>query len=215
MVLSRTPVLLAGTALLALAGCGNGADAPRSDPGATEPIASASPSAPGPEDAVSAPTATPTPPTLQPPLPTSTPEPGQPVPPAPPAPPPPPLTASDKGEKGARGVLLAWARALENRQFALARAQFGHPPSSEAAFVRWWERYATITVAVPGGEMDAGAGSLTYTAPATVTGTTRDGKPFRLQGDVVLRRVNDVDGATPAQLRWHIDSADLQAVPVR
>ena len=128
--------------------------------------------------------------------------------PAPPA----QLSEADKGEKGARAVLLTWARALENRQFDTAWAQFRHPQSSREAFVRWWGRYRTITVAVPGGEMDAGAGSLYYTAPATLTGTRANGGPFRLEGTVVLRRVNDVDGASPAQLRWGIESADLKDV---
>jgi hypothetical protein len=30
-----------------------------------------------------------------------------------------------------------------------------------------------------------------------------------LKGDVVLRRVNDVPGATEEQLRWHIESTTL------
>jgi len=42
-----------------------------------------------------------------------------------------------------------------------------------------------------------------------------EGKPFRLEGEVVLRRVNDVDGATADQLRWHIAQADLKSVSVR
>lgn len=116
-----------------------------------------------------------------------------------------------KGVKGARAVLLTWARALENRQFGTAWDQFGNPPASRAAFTKWWQRYRTITVSVLNGEMEGAAGSSYYTAPAIVTGETIEGKAFRLQGDVILRRVNDVDGATPAQLRWHIESADLKA----
>lgn len=116
----------------------------------------------------------------------------------------------DKSEQGARAVLVSWARALENHQYPLAWAQFINPPSSQADFTRWWQRYRTIRVTLGPGEGDAGMGSIYYTAPATLTGTTVAGKPFRLQGDVVVRRVNDVDGATPAQLRWHIGSADLK-----
>ncbi|GGY93812.1 hypothetical protein ACFSTD_16665 [Novosphingobium colocasiae] len=126
----------------------------------------------------------------------------------------PPMTQAERGEKGARAVLLTWARALENRRFDEAWAQFRYPQSSRAAFAQWWSRYRTITVAVPGGEMDAGAGSLYYTAAAVLTGVRQDGSRYRLEGDVVLRRVNDVDGATPAQLRWGIESADLKDVAV-
>jgi len=118
---------------------------------------------------------------------------------------------ADKGEKGARAVLLTWARALENKQFDTAWSQFGDPPASREDYARWWSRYRTITVAVPTGSMDAGAGSLYYSSHATLTGLTRTGQPYRLEGTVVLRRVNDVPGATPAQLRWHIESAVLQS----
>jgi hypothetical protein len=121
------------------------------------------------------------------------------------------LSAADKGEKGARAVLLTWARALENKQFDTAWNQFGDPPASREDYARWWSRYRTITVAVPTGSMDAGAGSLYYSSHATLTGLTRTGQPYRLEGTVVLRRVNDVTGATPAQLRWHIESAVLQS----
>jgi len=116
----------------------------------------------------------------------------------------------DKSQQGARNVLITWARALENHQFGQAWAQFIHPPSSQADFTRWWQRYRTIRVTLGPGVGDAAMGSIYYTAPATLTGMTTTGKPFRLQGDVVVRRVNDVDGATPAQLRWHIGSADLK-----
>jgi hypothetical protein len=128
-------------------------------------------------------------------------------------PPPAPLPSKDeKTEKGARAVAQTWARALETHQFGLAWEQFGSPPASRAAYAKWWERYRTIRVTLGRGESDAAMGSVYYTVPATLTGTTVAGKPFRLEGNVVMRRVNDVDGATPAQLRWHIGTADLKDV---
>jgi hypothetical protein len=51
------------------------------------------------------------------------------------------------------------------------------------------------------GESEGAAGSIYYTAPVTIIDGAR-----RLTGEVVLRRVNDVPGATPEQLRWHIES---------
>lgn len=129
----------------------------------------------------------------------------------PPALPPRPTPQAEKGEAGARAVLQTWAHALESQQFDLAWQQFGdQPPASRSAYAKWWQRYSTIKVTLGKGTGDAAMGSLYYSAPATLTGTTIEGKPFRLQGDVVVRRVNDVDGATPAQLRWHIGSADLK-----
>jgi hypothetical protein len=102
---------------------------------------------------------------------------------------------------------------LENRDFARAWAQFGNPPATREDYARWWSRFRTIRVEVPTGTMDAGAGSLYYSSHATLAGLRVDGKPFRLEGTVILRRVNDVPGATAEQLRWHLESAVLQETP--
>ena len=66
-----------------------------------------------------------------------------------------------------------------------------------------------ITVAVPTGTMEGAAGSSYYTAPVTITATDKDGRPVRIEGEAVLRRVNDVPGATAAQLRWHFERLTL------
>ncbi|MGJ0238809.1 hypothetical protein ACQEPB_09865 [Novosphingobium fluoreni] len=197
------------SAIVMLAGCGGN--------GASEATASNAPA-----DAATTETVLPaatdaavaTPPVMPPPVPMPPTPPASDISAPPPAPPPPVSSVTPeamKGVKGARAVLLTWARALENRQFGTAWDQFGSPPASRAAFTKWWQRYRTISVSVPTGEMEGAAGSSYYTAPAIVTGETIEGKPFKLQGGVILRRVNDVDGATPAQLRWHIESADLKA----
>ena len=124
-----------------------------------------------------------------------------------------PLTPDQKGEKGARDVIAAWAQGLEQGDYGQAWAQYrrGTDPT-RAAFTKWWQRYRDMKVSIGAGEMDAGAGSLFYTAPITITGKTADGKPFRLEGPINLRRVNDVDGATADQLRWHIGNTDLKTV---
>ena len=199
-------VLFLSGAALALAGCS------RSEPGApatsgasSDVTVSEAPSTPSPvANGAASPASSPLP------TPISSPPPAPPL--APPLPP--RLTPEvEKGEPGARTVLQTWAHALESRQFGLAWEQFGdQPPASRSAYAKWWQRYRTIKVTLGKGEGDAAMGSLYYTAPATLTGTTVGGQPFRLQGDVVVRRVNDVDGATPAQLRWHIGSADLKDV---
>ncbi|HUQ13484.1 MAG TPA: hypothetical protein VM055_04335 [Novosphingobium sp.] len=132
------------------------------------------------------------------------------------SPPPPPsdlaapaLTPeAEKGEKGARNVLLEWARALEGRDFARADAQWGEA-AGEAHSAERYARYQTITVAFGNGEIEGAAGSLYYTVPVTVTGRSAGGATETLDGTIAVRRVNDVDGATPAQLRWHIASIVL------
>jgi hypothetical protein len=125
-----------------------------------------------------------------------------------------PAAKAEKGEEGARKVLSTWAHALEERQFRRAWEQFDHPPSTVDAYTRWWSRYRTIAVSIGMGRSEGAAGSIYYTAPATLTGRTNDSRPFRMVGEVVLRRVNEVPGAAPRQLRWHIESADLKNAPV-
>ena len=125
---------------------------------------------------------------------------------------------AEKGEKGARNVLLTWGRALENKDFARAYAQYGDHGAksgmSEKAFAERFSKYSTITVAMPSGTMEGAAGSSYYTAPTTIIGKLKSGGGYALQGPVVLRRVNDVPGATAEQLRWHIESADLKPRPI-
>ena len=117
-----------------------------------------------------------------------------------------------KGVKGARNMLLAWARGIELREFDQAWNLMGDAAKaqlSRAQFNARFQPLRNITVAVPTGTMEGAAGSSYYTAPATITGTRADGSKATLKGEVVLRRVNDVPGATPEELAWHIEQVNL------
>ena len=118
-----------------------------------------------------------------------------------------------KTETGARAILLAWARGIELREFDQAWNLMGDAAkaqTSKSQFNALFHPLRDITVAVPGGDMEGAAGSIYYTVPTTVTGTRADGSKVTLKGDVILRRVNDVDGATPEQLQWHIAQMNLK-----
>lgn len=105
-------------------------------------------------------------------------------------------------------VMIEWARAVSLRDWKLARAYWGDHGErsglSEPAFVAKWGALGDPQVDIGKGTQEGAAGSSYYTAPVTI----RDGKRT-IKGEVVLRRVNDVDGATPEQLRWHIESTTL------
>ena len=116
--------------------------------------------------------------------------------------------AAEKGVKGARNVLLEWARALERREFARADAQWGMG-ADQAGSAAGFAKFRTITVGIGEGAVEGGAGSLYYEVPVTVTGVAKDGVSHNLAGSVTARRVNDVDGATPSQLRWHLAGLNL------
>jgi len=124
-----------------------------------------------------------------------------------------PLTPeAAKTEQGARANLLAWARGIELREFDQAWNLMGdaaRAQTSKARFRALFQPLREISVAVPGGQIEGAAGSSYYTVPTTITGTRADGTKAELKGEVVLRRVNEVPGATPAQLRWHIERVTL------
>jgi len=105
-------------------------------------------------------------------------------------------------------VLRAWAAAVEARDWAAVRAFWGDHGArsglSEAAFAARWAGLQHPKVTLSKGEGEGAAGSLYYTAPVRIIDSTRV-----IAGEVVVRRVNDVDGASSEQLRWHIESTTL------
>ncbi len=116
---------------------------------------------------------------------------------------------AEKGEPGARKVLLDFARAIQFEDFDRAYAMLGDTARdniSHAEFAAMFDDLGKITVAVPMGQMEGAAGSLYYEVPTTITGD----KGGKLTGTTVLRRVNDVPGATAEQLRWHIESFEVE-----
>ena len=117
-----------------------------------------------------------------------------------------------KGEKGARNMLLAWARGIELREFDQAWNLMSETAKSQLSRAQFNDRFHSlrdIAVSIPSGTMEGAAGSSYYTAPTTISGVRSDGSKVTLNGEVVLRRVNDVPGATPEQLAWHIEQVNL------
>jgi len=105
-------------------------------------------------------------------------------------------------------VLAAWGNAVEQRDWPMVRAFWGdHGRGSrmdEKTFAARWGKLVQPRVTIDEGTSEGAAGSIYYTAPVTIIDGSR-----RITGEVVMRRVNDVPGATPEQLRWHIESTTL------
>ena len=118
----------------------------------------------------------------------------------------------ERTAKGARNVLLSFARAIELKEFDQAWHMLGKSAQkkwSMSAFNKLFAGLDHISVAVPDGRMEGAAGSSYYTSQATITAKDADGRPVRIEGPITLRRVNDVPGATPYQLHWHIEQLKL------
>ena len=106
-------------------------------------------------------------------------------------------------------VVRAWADAVRSRNWPAAYGYWGdHGTRSGktlAQFTAQWGNLRKPLVVIGKGDQEGAAGSLYYTVPVTIS----DGGK-RISGEMVLRRVNDVDGASSEQLRWHIESTTLQ-----
>ena len=102
-------------------------------------------------------------------------------------------------------VLDGFAAAIEARDWPAVRAFWGDKGErsgmDQAAFAAKWGKLKSPEVTIGPGAQEGGAGSLYYTAPITIVDGERS-----LTGELTMRRVNDVDGATTEQLRWHIET---------
>ncbi|WP_369944041.1 hypothetical protein [Xanthomonas medicagonis] len=121
--------------------------------------------------------------------------------------------------QAAADVVRRYYAAINARDYAVAWRQWGEdgrPGQSYAAFKAGFARTRAVTATI--GALGAGegaAGSVYQPVPVTVEATLDDGTRQRFRGDYILRRVNGVDGASAAQLRWRIDSAQLKEVPAQ
>ena len=111
-----------------------------------------------------------------------------------------PSTSRDPGK-----VVIAWAKAMTLKQWDAAYLYWGdHGQRSGLTpqqFAAKWGKLANPEFELHPGQKERAAGSSYYTAPIVLI----DGKRH-VRGEIVLRRVNDVDGASAEQLRWHIES---------
>src|SRR5262249_32862942 len=116
----------------------------------------------------------------------------------------------------AADVVREYYAAIQDRDFRRAYRQWANDGAasrlSDARFAAGFENTARVeaNVGEPGG-IDAAAGSRYVEVPVTLRAVTRQGTDQWFRGHYVLRR-SVVDGATPAQLRWHIDSATMAPV---
>ena len=120
--------------------------------------------------------------------------------------PPPKADASALDSRDCRTVAQAYFDALARGDYTLAARVWADPAIGEATLKAIFAGYKQPIVAIANLEQEGAAGS----SYCTVTGTLTDaGHPAKAaqKGQIVLKRVNDVPGATPEQLRWTIRSS--------
>lgn len=69
--------------------------------------------------------------------------------------------------------------------------------------------WSDIAVNIGSGRAEGAAGSIYYRAPIELSGTDTHGERVTLNGMILIRRVNDIDGATSALLQWHVEKLDI------
>ena len=120
-----------------------------------------------------------------------------------------PVAKSPSQSRDPQTVLVEWAKAISTRDWRAARGYWGDHGArsglSPEAFAAQWGSLKDPQIDIAKGDQEGAAGSSFYTAPVTI----RDGART-IRGEVVIRRVNDVDGASAEQLRWHIESTTLK-----
>ena len=127
----------------------------------------------------------------------------------------PPTPANETSVAAAMQVVRNFYAAVSRRDYRAAFALW-HGTQNYAHFRRGYAatRSVRVTFLKPG-EAEGAAGSGYVELRVRVDATLRSGKRQHFAGSYTLRRVNDVDGSTAAQRRWHIDSAHLKQVAIR
>ena len=116
-----------------------------------------------------------------------------------------------KSAQGAGQVLQSYFALLENGRASEAGALWSNS-AGKATFDTRLAKYSEIhaNIGKPG-DLEGAAGSSYVDVPVQLYGRLKDGKPFHALGSMTLRRVNDVDGSTAEQRKWHIYKADFAA----
>ena len=114
-----------------------------------------------------------------------------------------------KSGQGAGQVLQTYFAWLESDRTSQA-GQLWSNNAEKAKFDARLAKYSEIhaNIGKPG-DPEGAAGSSYVDSPVQLYGRLKDGKEFHALGSMTLRRVNDVDGSTAEQRKWHIYSSDF------
>ena len=135
-----------------------------------------------------------------------------------PAPSVPPTPEAEKSVAAAAKLLDDYFAAVATKQYRRAYRMWGGNGEatgmSEAEFAASFAKYKIYDgdAGTPG-DSEGAMGSVYVEFPVKVTGVLARGGGFVLEGPMTLRRVNDVDGSTAEQRRWHISASGLKPRP--
>jgi hypothetical protein len=127
-----------------------------------------------------------------------------------PVPPTPPALAS---VQAAVRVVHDYYAAVSRHNYPAAY-RLWHGAQSYARFRQGYAQTARVTATpIPPFGAEGAAGSVYAEIRVKVDAVLRSGAHQHFVGSYTLRRVNDVEGSTAAQRRWHIEGAQLKPMP--
>lgn len=103
-------------------------------------------------------------------------------------------------------VVEFYLEALGGREWAKAALVWGDPAIDAARLEAVFGGYKELQLEWPEPFVEGAAGSSYCTVSGRLTDAQDPAKPFR-EGTLLLKRVNDVPGATADQLRWTLRSS--------
>ncbi|PZU15095.1 MAG: hypothetical protein DI606_00580 [Sphingobium sp.] len=128
-------------------------------------------------------------------------------------------TIDPDSAQGAAQVVQGYYGLLEEKRFVDAQDLWNQTgeigAQDDAHFGARFRGFSEIHAHVGApSDPEGAAGSLYVTVPVQVYGRiAATGKPFHTLRQVTLRRVNDVDGSTAEQRRWHIEAIGPYVAP--
>jgi len=115
-----------------------------------------------------------------------------------------------KSIEAAGQVVQHYGALIEQKKWTQSRQYWGDVAAAqafEANFRTWKNVHLEIGDLAPA---EGAAGSIFTNMPVRFYGDLNKGGAAQLKGNVILRRVNDVDGSTTAQRRWHIERIETK-----
>jgi hypothetical protein len=109
-------------------------------------------------------------------------------------------------DRDCRTVAEAYWDALSHREFGFAAMFWSGEEVDGSRLEALFGDYAEPAMAIADVMEEGAAGSLYCTVTGALGDNAAPSRPLR-EGEIVLRRANDVPGATAEQLRWNIRSS--------
>ena len=115
-----------------------------------------------------------------------------------------------KSTEAAGQVVQHYGALIEQKRWTESRRYWGNAATAQN-FERNFRTWKNVHLEIGDlGPAEGAAGSIFTNMPVRFYGDLNKGGTGQLKGNVILRRVNDVDGSTAAQRLWHIERIETK-----